>query len=84
MNERPLPLFLITSLSVPLICSVVILIHPVARKMIPFGDLSMFAAAVSLVVGLNGLLNGERPRWLFILTIAACVLVYYACTFIDD
>ena len=52
--------------------------------MIPFGDLSLFAAAVSLVVGLNGLLNGERPRWLFVVTIAACILVFYACTFIDD
>jgi hypothetical protein len=44
----------------------------------------VYGNGFSLFLGVVGLSGGERPRWLFLMTIAACALVFYACTFIDD
>ncbi len=84
-TKRRAPVFLIVSVSIPLCCSLLLFLLPRGGGALFFGCMALtLGIPISVVAGRIGLDDGERPRWFFLVTIAACAMVFYAYTFVDD
>lgn len=84
-SSRSFPLLSLISAGIPIVSGAIVALLAAFHSdyVAPAAFFTFVLTASGGIVGLLGLVFGERPRWLLFVTLSISATVLYAITFID-